>query len=359
MSIELVNFQNRPLAQFHVNEQEVLPMYPGYALGNNIKKGEILLPLLIKRCKNIEEELIRLKAEKQAIRGSKFYKELKGDDQQRELNCIFVKENRERRRLDATFKAIDNIYKTFSNDETPLSVNEMLPIDFTRSVIRIENRSYSSEKTSQTILRKSNDLESKIYTFVSQLKLDNAPSPCINNNTLEQLVSRIDDMLSSKDVEVHLIGSFVTLNRVKTIDPIFLRKGADISPELKKDVDQYYVLTEAVLGGVFIGFGLHCSESEKPHDVDQKSSIILKSPESEEAIDAKHQVSTIKSHEASKISVFSFISQGAIPKVQDRDLWSAYLSWKQGLLDGVYSGYPVAFKVRNLLEILNENDIKC
>ncbi|MBA3238816.1 MAG: hypothetical protein H0T62_10805, partial [Parachlamydiaceae bacterium] len=126
------------------------------------------------------------------------------------------------------------------------------------------------------------------------------------------------------------------LNRVRSIEPIIFTKNSDISEQLKEKCDDYYVLSEAVLGGVFIALG--------------------KSIVSTQVQSGDKDFATI-----SKIQMCSFFSQGAILQIKDSrdkiDMWSIYSDWKESLKDD-YAGFPIRFKFRELRSILHYNKIQ-
>ena len=313
-----------------VSEQDVLPMYPGYALGNIIHKIDLVLPLLNQRRAEYDVMRRKVRDEIKYEKQSASYRALSAREQEITSSTLDLKKRIVTEQYCKVCEDIKNAKE--AQQLKGVSINEMLPIDFARSESRIDNRSFPSESESHIVFHNNDKLREHVKTFVSELSLDNGMSPSFSKNKLNQISRQIDAMLTAnQDVAVQLTGSFVTLSRVMTIDPIVIRDVDAISSELKKNAEQYYVLTEAILGGFFLGYGL-CSEFEKTLSENQsylKSSL-------------------------SKISIFSFISQGAIPKVQDKNLWDTFKNWKQVLMDDIYSGYPIAFKVRKLSDVFNE-----
>merc|ERR1712154_238450 len=136
--------------------------------------------------------------------------------------------------------------------------------------------------------------------------------------------------------EVFLLGSFVTLSRVRAFDPIILREDAILNEELLEQKGKYSVITESVLGGVFVGFGTRISTT-----LENTSSL-------------KHESAK---EIASSLDSFSFVSQGAIPITEQVNfsLWDTYNSWKKKISMESNCGFPIAFKVRSLTDILLEN----
>jgi len=128
--------------------------------------------------------------------------------------------------------------------------------------------------------------------------------------------------------EVCVLFSYMTLSKVRMLDSIVLHKGAALESLIKeKNIDQYSVIAQTILGGAFIGFGSRCSSEEDLGD------------------------------DPSHFQSLSFISQGAIPPEQTFDLWSTYVKWKKQLLSAPENGFPLAYKLRPLKDILRENHI--
>ncbi|BBI18276.1 hypothetical protein [Neochlamydia sp. S13] len=320
-----------------MSQRDVLPMHPGYALGSIIKKKDFLLPLQNKVRLNLEEELERANIEKIEMTTSPSYKQASKEEQQTRLNIVTAKVNKIKNDYTEVCKEISKLYES----RHFFSIEEMLPIDPTYSKVKIEERSFPSEKMSHLVFRKTDagtDLHKKIEVFVSQLFSQDAPSSLLSSSMLGAVTSSIENMLETES-QIYLVGSFITLPRVRVMDPIVLRRNATISNTLKEKSGDYYVLTEAVLGAVFLGCGKHLSGGEQgdTQAVKEKKSLM------------------------SGISTVSYISQGAIPRpgkeAEDVNMWNVYAQWKQVLQEDPLSGYPIGFKFRELQDVLRENKI--
>lgn len=338
---------------------EVLHMYPGYALGGIIKKGELLFPILSDRKKDLIRRIEDLE-KKIAIYDKDFRDGSDLKKNQHEYNALKYYTNDFHKQINSIDEKIIELY---NENNKFFSVEEMLPLD--RSCVKIEqiNSSFFSERMRRLLVRKqdvskqdissdsSKSIKKKsknkkndsiitskqkyiakiINDFISELLSQDANSSCLPQNSVSNLIENIDNLLNVEQ-EVFLIGSFITLSRVRTIDPIKLK--GQVSEELKKNCKNYYVLTEAVLGAVFIGYGQYISASSRDKDLADNTAM-------------------------ANFSLFSFTSQGAIPKVslsfQSNNLASIYTSWKEQLQKD-NTGFPIRFKFRELHDILLENN---
>jgi hypothetical protein len=183
------------------------------------------------------------------------------------------------------------------------------------------------------------NVKQKVEKFVSGLFLQGSSSNCPSLSAIDGVVNNIDAALKI-GTEITLLGSYITLPRVRVLDPVKIRKDAKISNELKQQSRDHYVLTEAILGGAFFGFGIRTSKIGHESDETERGKDIR-------AI-------------TSRISTMSFISQGAIPKINKSaekvSLWDVYTSWKE-VLEEDHSGYPVGVRFRNLWDILEEENV--
>ncbi|MCC6128251.1 MAG: hypothetical protein IT584_03520 [Chlamydiae bacterium] len=301
-----------------ISEEDILPCYPGYALGSVIHRSDYLFPQCFRKLQALNKEKEHLELEKA---------EAKKKKSQDELNMIIVqlsKIEREQAQMNSEFEKL-------SLEIGGLNISETLPIDYNQTQMKQHEHSFESEETNFITFqsREGEHLEEKIRTFVLNLVHGERLTPYLASGTMNQLVERLKITLNECS-SVTLLGSFVTTKKVKKMDPIVLRK-AGLSERLRSSAREYYVLTEAVLGGLFLGFG-------EDHQLDSELPINKK---------------------VSQILVTSFISQGAISEFgQQRTLWDAFISWKNQIR-GEGTGYPVGFKVRKLAEILMENGIEC
>ncbi|KIC72985.1 hypothetical protein DB42_CO00200 [Neochlamydia sp. EPS4] len=322
-----------------ISQRDVLPMHLGYALGSIIKKSDFLLPLKNKVRLNLEEELERANIEKVEMTNSPSYTQSTTEGKQTRLNILNAKINKIKKDYSEVCSKISELYES----RNFFSTEEMLPIDPHYSKVKIvDERSFFSEKMSHLVFRKTDttgtDLHKKIEMFVSQLFSQDAPSSLLSSSMLGTVTSSIENMLETES-QIYLVGSFITLPRVRVMDPVAIRRKATISNALIEQAEQYYVLTEAVLGAVFLGCGKYISGSGQGDKEGGKESESL----------------------MSKVSMISYISQGAIPRpgkdAEDINMWNVYAQWKQVLLEDPLSGYPIGFKVRELQDVFSENKI--
>lgn len=334
-----------------IGQNDIMPMLPGYAIGNVIKKNTLMLALWTKKISALEEEIRKARIEKIEKEKSEFYLNSESNQKQGITN-----------QLDQKILSLQNLFKEASNsmvksyDKEDFSIEEMLPIDTTLSKIRIEHRSFASEKLEHLIFRNqdSGNIKKRLEEFSFQLFSQNALSSYISGEAVEGIANKIKNLLLTEQ-EISLIGSFVTLSRVKIMDPIVIRKTAEISEKLRRESSEYYVLTEAVLGGIFLGFGRSILETRKTAK-EVKSIETAKEDPSPLGNKSTKEEDTVKM--MSRLSSISFISQGAIPKINlnphDVNMWSIYVSWKEILEKDPHSGYPIGFKYKKLGDILKE-----
>jgi hypothetical protein len=352
-----------------MRQKNILPMHPSYAIGNIINKNETKLVLFNKERLTLEDELKNKETEKQKIKEEfekQNIKEQKKSENQKKIGApsqqSIANKNSQQWHINSLNAQIVKLEKQYErvceeikllDDFQSLSLEETLPIDPNESEIRIEeNISFSSERTDHIYLKRqdSSIVRDQIENFVYRLFSPDISANCLPPSTLEGVISNIEDMLQTESL-ISLVGSVITLPRVRVLDPIVLRPKAKINEELKKKAKDYCVLTEAILGGVFFGIGKHISgtKSKETEHEDVKT-------KQEDDNNNNNKKSLIAS-----LSMITFISQGAIPKTnshpEDVNLWSVYSQWKEVLLNDIHSGYPIGFKFRELHDVLLENNI--
>lgn len=308
-----------------VSPEQTYPALNGYGLGSMIQKGFFLRPQLLKQQSALKVEIEALK------------KIEEGMNQAQVIEAYCARENKtlELKNVDNRLAALP----TVDHFET----EEMLPIITERSPIEMHKRSFSGEKFHHLIISQDSNgnnastIALAIREFLFQLRSEETQTASnLSSETIDSLSNNIWGIVKSGH-KVSLIGSFLTLPRVRVMDPIVLRKEA-VSSAMVENATKYSVITEMVLGALFIGYGrslsIHATSEEEP-----ATSRIM-----------------------AGMSVFSFISQGAIPrmrgKFEDANLWEVYLSWKEALSSDKDSGYPIAIRVRDLTDILKENKIE-
>ncbi len=326
-----------------VEGPDILPMYPGYALGGIIPKKVLELASYQRSLEKLQDSIKDQRSKRLELDGSESYlKESKevqlGMRDTRDL--ALAQSIREHQHV---FTQIGKLRKDEADSPLLFSAIETLPIDYSLSKMRIENLGFESEVLDHLIFTKKEaqqlgQLQEQVDRFISRLFLKAASSVFLPSNMLEGVTQGIKEVLQTES-QVSLVASFIELYRVRVFDPIVIRKGAQISSELKKNAADYLVLSGAVLGAVFLGIGRHASQS------------------TQDPLEGKRSNEEVMS----SFSTVSFISQGAIPKTNrdanDVNLWSVYNNWKDVLLKDPNTGYPIAFKTRKLQDVLKENNL--
>ncbi len=312
---------------------EVLPMYPGYALGGIISETDLLVPAYEKKRRTVEGELLILSKQQEKEKTSEQF-QAQDEKYKQVVECNHAQELfRKRKALDVICGKISELVKSDNDSYFPLL--ESLPFDDSQVKLRSENRSFRSTGLKQLIFTNHENVHDQIKTFVSELFLENVPVSILPIGTLESMSKMIESLLGTSKTSVTFVGCFATLERVKYIDPMIIRAGSQLSPELLKNASKYRVLVEAVLGAVFLGIGKNFHAEEKIPDKADKKWL-------------------------SSMTTVQYISQGVIPKmnpkIEDVDLWSVFSEWLTALEDPK-SGYPICFKTRGLESILKENNI--
>ncbi|CAM0117707.1 hypothetical protein [Rhabdochlamydiaceae symbiont of Dictyostelium giganteum] len=302
--------------------QKILPCFPGYAMGGIIPTFELERPYLEQTKSDLESGIIKIKQQMDKIKND--------SGVQQQLRLL----NQQAKQFEENLKRTEKRIKECQGDEEGLSSFEiMLPIDYSRSGIEYRDTADESESMHFIVLKRQS-AEQQLSKFTEHLtQMRYLPS-------VVDLVDQVSRMILDQyqDQEVCLLGSFITLSRVRVIDPIVIRKHAVLSDQLiqTKTASKFSVISEAVLGGAFIGFGTNISNN-----------TLSESSSSQEIKKVVSQMHT-----------FSFISQGAIPTTDNFSLWDTYNNWKKKLITDQHCGFPVAFKVRKLTDILEENGLK-
>jgi hypothetical protein len=304
--------------------QRIIPCFPGYAMGGIIRTGELELPHLQQQIVDLSHQIEINQTQKDEVLKRK----------REEENPLVINYTMQNKKLQKTLEKTCKNLKEFQEEkeESPFS-ETMLPIDYDRSCLDYRHRSDESESMHFIIIKRQS-AQAQISSFTKHLtKMRYLPAVV---DLVDQVTETILSQAKEEDQEVCLLGSFITLSRVRVIDPIVIREDAVLSQEIRKEqtASKYSVISETILGGVFIGFG---SRISKIQNVDT----------------ATNDPKSI----TSKLTTFSFVSQGAIPSTNNFDLWTTYNNWKEKLTTNPHCGFPIAFKVRNLTDVLKENNL--
>ncbi|PCI75156.1 hypothetical protein COB21_05985 [Candidatus Aerophobetes bacterium] len=311
----------------------VLPCHSGFAMGGVISRADLELPYLFQRASNLELDAQRIKTLKAQITkpspasgsgGGTAVTVTKSGAAQYQMNQYTVQQRKVKKSLEATLEAIKEMQKESEQDDS--FAGKMLPIDYRISHIGYKHLSSNAENMHYVVL-KGQGAKNELASFARHLaKMQYLPAVM---DLVDQVSSTILDMVR-REQEVCVIGSFISLARIKSLDPVAIREDATLDTDLVENAERYRVITETVLGGVFIGFGTRTTVTPEPNSA-----------------------RTI----ASSLNVFSFVSQGAIPLSDEFDLWKTYNAWKRTLVTDEHSGFPIAFKVRELMDVLTENGL--
>ncbi len=311
----------------------ILPAYPGYALGSIISEAEFLLPIHLKRQSDLNAELER--------KTNSYNEQLNapagvGDEI---LDTLPLEMTRVKNDLRSLNIKIQDCYRKISASDVQFA----LPLDDRYVKLSSDDRAFRMERLNHIIFDNNEKVHSRLESFVAGLFLQDAPRSFLSTGALEGIEKSISSSVTqvAARVTIVVVGSFITLESQRRIDPLVIRPNASLDATLLAHAAEYYVLKEAVLGAVFIGVGRRIETQVSGEDK------------------GGAQVQTEKL--LSTFTTVSFVSQGAIPKLDRRienvNLWSAYVDWKETLLsDPKRSGYPIGFKVQNLKNVLEENN---
>jgi hypothetical protein len=308
-----------------------LPAHPGYAMGGIVPRAELDLPYLHQQMGNLEIERAKVESEKVQLKALNASPEASPSvgrslDPQKAMSGYVARLEEiaiQLAQVTEKIKAAKHEQRT-----TPL-IKAALPINHRATRVTYKPLSNDSENMHYVIISGSSGRPEALLNAFSD-HLARGDSLKMVADLVKQVSGTILSMVK-QDQEVCVIGSFVTLSKVKVLDPIVIRANAILDKTMLANVEKYAVISETVLGGAFIGFGTVTKSVERT---------------------AEATVQTV----ASSINVFSFVAQGAIPKTRGVNLWQTYEAWKETLLSQEHSGYPIAFKTRELEDVLTENE---
>jgi hypothetical protein len=306
-------------------------MYPGYGLGCLISEADLLMPEYQMERLSIEKKLLETEEKQESIEKTLAYMSLSAKSRQLSVNpCIFEK-IKIKKNLSEISKKID----LMNQNSEAINIREFLPWDENKIVVKSVNRAFSSEIVKHVFFTSIDYIEEDLESFFNNLfsqQYNN--SAIIPVGILEGLTNDIKKLVSRKTT-VAVVGSFITLNRVRMLDPLVFREGAILSNKLRENASKYYVLTQAILGGVFLGLGKQISVHN--HSSEDETLKLM-----------------------SNLSSISFFCQGAIASFKSQldqiNVWEAYSEWKKKLINDSEAGYPIKFTVRCLPNILEENE---
>lgn len=316
-----------------------IPAHSKYAMGGIVPRVELDLPFLRRQLQDMEARLQEITSAKdrslatrdqireavEAVEGGSLNQE-----QSAELQSVAKKVARYDAFINEAGESMKALQQKIDNAEDSLSdfllFKETLPVDYRITKVSYRHLSNNSESLHHIILKNSGNPKEDLRSFSEHLSEMHALEAV---TALVRRTSSAIMKMVSREHEVCVIGSRITLSQVKVLDKIKLQRGSVLSDSILDNADRYVVITEAVLGAIFIGFGAVTSVTGK--DLRGIRDI------------------------ASSINVFSFESQGAIPQTTDFNLWSTYNAWKASLIRDTHGGFPMAFKTRNLTTIFEEN----
>ncbi|MGR3973566.1 MAG: hypothetical protein QRY72_03220 [Candidatus Rhabdochlamydia sp.] len=305
-------------------QQQRLPCRPGHVMGGVVPSSELELPYLYD-----EKEKLKIEIHK----CSEIIKDLRAKiyEPKENLQNKIIDAHRQRERLRCSKKEIkEKIYRLNDQIDQLNPYEATLPVDYDKSSLKLRYIADPSECMHSMYVDQTAQ-EADITNFVKYFtKIDELPEIDTLIKQISQLIIQETKKTQSR---MYVLGSFITLSCSRILDPIILRENAILNREILKHVNDYSVISEAALGGIFIGFGMELSAQEQRMQ-----------NQSDQAV-------------ASQLNVFSFVSKGAIPSGgSNSNLWNCYINWKEKLLLDKYCGFPIAFKVRELRYVLKENN---
>ena len=310
----------------------MFPMRPGYALGCLIKEADLSLPYYSQQQQRLVEELKTVQQKKKSEMTLTESSQDTTMEKTKKLQVIVDNYNKLLIPLQIRLAQMDQKIKNLFDETANFEIEESLPLD-ARAKIHTQDRAFQSERFQEFCFENKNTFREDWGSFIGNLFLEDNPFSLLPVGALDQMALQVGHLLTSGNAKVTVIGSVVTLSRVKVIEPMVVRKT--IAQHLKNDPSKYYVLYEAILGGVFLGISKDVSTTEKnPHLENARSSSLLS---------------------------ISYVSQEALAKpsgkLQEQVLKIIYESWKEALEKDTKNGFPIKFKVRSLKSVLQENGI--
>lgn len=307
-----------------LNTNFSLPTYHGYALGNIIAEDELHLPLL-------QHDQDLLFAEIERLQNQKI------DTSSTKNQALINRQGLEIQRLETRLADITTKIKAIYERQPTFTIHEALPLDERSVRLVSDHRSFKSNRLEHISFSKADSILPRLQAFVTGLFRQDATLQMLPPGTLEAMGTNIHNTIKDSRVSVTVMGAFIELDRPRRLEPFVIRPNTRLRPELLANANKYFVLSEAVLGAVFLGIGKEINISDSP------------SPSS----DSKNTFANL--------SLISFTSQGAILKmdrnIQNVNLWSTYVDWVEAIQSDPNSGYPIRYKVRSLVSVLEENDM--
>jgi hypothetical protein len=311
---------------------EPLPIYPGLTIGSVIKKTRLQYPILQQKLAKLIGNLQELESENARLEASCSPGKTTSNHLQMQLKSNKFYDTTLNRELSATLLSLERISKT---DDCTFAIDEVLPLDQSLLHVATQDIAFESDTTRITIISNTDTCEARVNDFFNLVFQKNPIRNLLPEANLHALVADIKAHVTSSH-NISLVASYITLRKVKKLEFVKLRKGARLNESLKSKSDDYYVVTEVKLGGVFLGYG----------SVTQVAASSLDSSDT----------SFLKN-----VSLVHYLSQGAIPDttnlMKNCNMFDIYSSWKKQLCDGTGSGFPVEFRVLDLKNILIENDM--
>ncbi|MDP1609267.1 MAG: hypothetical protein Q8L98_08160 [Chlamydiales bacterium] len=301
----------------------VIPCHIGYAMGGVIHNGEFELPYLNGRLKDLYKQLKDFEDRQQELRASANH------HNSRAIQKEILFNYQQKEEIHQTIgKVITEIEKWQAGRNLSGRFEQpMLPIDYSRSPEKQENRAALSELVDMVYIKKESQ-----KTQLKELKKILTSVPYFGGliDEINQIIRTTTTELQYEDREVCILYSYITLCKVRTLDPIILRKNS-LGEDLKSAArsGDYSVIAQTVLGGAFIGFSSRITtiaSDEKGHG------------------------------DISSVARFYFAAQGGIPGSPTKDLWDMYKKWKISM-EKPDSGFPLAYKLRKLEDVLKENHL--
>lgn len=309
----------------------VLPMYPGLAIGSIVPASKVLLPPYLKQHALLKEAYENAVAEKEAEK-KRINAEKPANGQLRILE-LGAKVDETKADLDKLTAKIEALK---AEKEDPL-LEEVLPLDRNLTRTRIDHDAFYSETTDHIVFHSKGSSRVQVFNKIQGLVhklLEGKSSTLIPQSDLVKMTQSVEELLSEdQSTTVTVLGSFICLTKVKTMEPLIIRQGTRLSKDLVGRGSKLYILSGAVLGAVFLGAAKDVSKVAKKGEQELFSNI----------------------------TSISCTTQGGLAhfpaRLEEVNIWSVFTNWKNGLESNPNSGYPIGFRVRCLKEVLEENGV--
>ncbi len=288
----------------------------GYTLGEIIPEEELKLELLDKQIEQVNKE-VELEC---------FNNQIEQFGNEVEIN---EKDNMLSNKLKPLYDEIESIWAKQDYDYNFELKYTYLPHAGT---IRTVQKGGSPVENSYKIQIKTySDVTSQIHEVVKVLFKDLPVSinSFLKDKSIENLVKTVENIFLTNNennknganilTEIELFASCISINKVSLIENLSVR-GSGLNSEMIENASKLYVITECLLGGLFFGLRTFTRSEQGNNDF---------------------SMGQMKVHQ-----------YGALGKIEFGNIEKSYDNWKKALLSSSSSGYPFAYKVKNLESLI-------